>query len=102
MTLFLLGLDGASLNVLDESMKRRSLPNFEKMLNEGKSSDLLSVYPYVTAPAWTTLFSGVNPGKHGIFEMFEIVNDKIIPSNMGFFQTFHFCGIISVGRIREF
>ncbi|MFI5421042.1 MAG: alkaline phosphatase family protein, partial [Nitrososphaerales archaeon] len=82
MTVYLLGFDGASLNTIQESMKRTRLPNFEKLLRNGASSDLLSVYPYVTAPAWTTIFSGVNPGKHGIFEMFEIHEDKIVPSNM--------------------
>jgi predicted AlkP superfamily phosphohydrolase/phosphomutase len=63
-------------------MSRTPLPNFEKLLREGSYSDLHSVYPYVTAPAWTTIFSGVNPGKHGIFEMFDVREDKIFPSNM--------------------
>jgi len=63
-------------------MKRKHLPSFEKVFKDGIISDLLSVYPYVTAPAWTTIFSGVNPGKHGIFEMYEIINNTIRPSNM--------------------
>ena len=82
MTVYLLGLDGASLNTIQETMSRTRLPNFEKLLRDGSYSDLHSVYPYVTAPAWTTIFSGVNPGKHGIFEMFEVREDKIVPSNM--------------------
>ncbi len=51
-------------------------------MSDGITTDLLSVYPYVTAPAWTTMFSGVNPGKHGIFDMFEIDGTTITPSNM--------------------
>ena len=82
MTIFLLGLDGASMNTIRETLDRTHLPNFEKLIEKGNHSDLKSVYPYVTAPAWTTIFSGVNPGKHGIFEMFEVREDKIIPSNM--------------------
>jgi len=82
MTIYLIGLDGASLNTIQETMSRTRLPNFEKLLQSGFHSDLQSVYPYVTAPAWTTIFSGVNPGKHGIFEMFEVRGDKIVPSNM--------------------
>ena len=51
-------------------------------MEKGSFTDLKSVYPYVTAPAWTTIFSGVNPGKHGIFEMFEVHEGKVTPSNM--------------------
>ena len=83
MTLYLLGLDGASLNTIAESLGRTPLPNFQRVLKNGTPAELLSTYPYVTAPAWTTIFTGVNPGKHGIFEMFEIEKGgKIIPSNM--------------------
>ncbi len=82
MTIYLLGLDGASLNTLRETLDRIHLPNFERMLEKGSSADLRSVYPYVTAPAWTTIFSGVNPGKHGIFELFDVREDKVVPSNM--------------------
>jgi len=82
MTIYLLGLDGASMNTIRESLRRIHLPNFEKLIHEGSFADLKSVYPYVTAPAWTTIFSGVNPGKHGIFEMFEVREDKVVPSNM--------------------
>jgi predicted AlkP superfamily phosphohydrolase/phosphomutase len=82
LTVFIFGLDGASLEILGESMRRTKLANFEKILTKGTSSHLLSTYPYVTAPAWTTIFSGVNPGKHGIFDMYEIVNNAIDPSNM--------------------
>lgn len=82
MTIYLLGLDGASMNTIKETLGRIRLPNFEKLIDEGSFADLKSVYPYVTAPAWTTIFSGVNPGKHGIFEMFEVREDKVVPSNM--------------------
>ncbi|MDA4131270.1 MAG: alkaline phosphatase family protein, partial [Thaumarchaeota archaeon] len=82
MTVFLFGLDGASEEQIRSVMQRTNLPNFEKVFKKGIISDLLSVYPYVTAPAWTTIFSGVNPGKHGIFEMYKIVGNKLRPQNM--------------------
>ena len=68
--------------MIQSAIKRNKLPNFERLLNEDKVTDLFSVYPYVTAPAWTTMFSGVNPGKHGIFDMFTIDGSHIVPSNM--------------------
>ena len=82
MVVVLFGLDGASIDQIRSVTKRTKLPNFERLLSDGKTSNLLSVYPYVTAPAWTTMFSGLNPGKHGIFDMFEIDGSTITPSNM--------------------
>ena len=82
MTTIVLGLDGASLDNIRMAMTHHELPNFAHLLDEGLSGDLASVYPYVTAPAWTSMFSGVNPGKHGIFDMFEIHDGVFIPANM--------------------
>jgi predicted AlkP superfamily phosphohydrolase/phosphomutase len=61
---------------------RFSLPHFRTLLGKGSSANLQSVYPYVTAPAWTSIFTGVNPGKHGIFDMFDTSGGSFSPSNM--------------------
>ncbi len=82
MTLFILGLDGASLDNLKVAMSRIDLPNFRKILAIGQPSPLRSAYPCVTGPAWTSLFSGVNPGKHGIFDQFSYRGANIVPANM--------------------
>jgi predicted AlkP superfamily phosphohydrolase/phosphomutase len=82
LTIYLLGLDGASMNTIQETLDRVRLPNIERLITNKSFGNLKSVYPYVTAPAWTTIFSGVNPGKHGIFEMFEVREKKTVPSNM--------------------
>jgi predicted AlkP superfamily phosphohydrolase/phosphomutase len=57
-----LGLDGATLGLLD----REALPNIKKLIDNGVSGELLS-RPAVTPIAWTSMVTGVNPGKHGIF-----------------------------------
>ncbi len=82
MTIILLGLDGLSLEHIHSSIQRTSLPNFRRLLSEGVCSAMSSVYPYVTAPAWTTIFSGVNPGKHGVFDMFDVANGRMKTPNM--------------------
>lgn len=82
MVVVIFGLDGACIDQFRSVNKRIKLYNFERLFQEGKISDLLSTYPYVTAPAWTTMFSGVNPGKHGVFDMYEIEGTQIKPSNM--------------------
>ena len=39
---------------------------------EGAWGSLRSVTPNLTPPGWTTAFTGVNPGKHGIFDFFAL------------------------------
>jgi predicted AlkP superfamily phosphohydrolase/phosphomutase len=76
------GLDGVSLENLQEIMQRQYLPNFDKVLKRGYSSSLNTVHPYVTAPNWASIFSGVNPGKHGIFDLVEEADGRLTIPNM--------------------
>jgi predicted AlkP superfamily phosphohydrolase/phosphomutase len=81
LAVYIIGLDGASLEMIREAAANPSLQNLSKLVNYGSSTALESVLPYVTGPAWTSLFSGVNPGRHGIFDMyFEKDGNKIIPT----------------------
>ncbi|OQX50311.1 hypothetical protein B5M47_03935 [candidate division CPR3 bacterium 4484_211] len=62
MRIFVLGLDGAVKHLID----RPELPNLQKVIREGCLCDLIS-RPPITSVAWTSMVSGVNAGKHGIF-----------------------------------
>lgn len=64
---FLLGLDGASWNVLDRMFASGHMPHLERLCNEGVRATLASTLPPITPVAWSSLMTGVNPGKHGIF-----------------------------------
>ena len=64
-----IGIDSATFDIIDPMIEEGSLPNFERLINGGVSADLRSTIPYVTAPGWTTMMSGVDPGKHGAFSM---------------------------------
>ncbi|MGH2694972.1 MAG: alkaline phosphatase family protein [Actinomycetota bacterium] len=63
----LLGLDGMTFSVLDPAFEAGHMPNFEALLARGASGILRSTIPPYTPPGWTSIFTGVNPGKHGIF-----------------------------------
>jgi|GEM_PF-1999398 len=65
--IFLLGLDGGSWNVFDHLFAHGVMPNFQKLCSEGVKGTLESTTPPVTPVAWTSLMTGANPGKHGIF-----------------------------------
>ena len=64
-----IGIDSATFDIINPMVERGWLPNFERLINVGVSADLRSTVPYVTAPGWTTMMSGVDPGKHGAFSM---------------------------------
>ena len=58
--------------LLDEEV----MPNIKKyFIREGSFGFLKSVIPPITSPAWTSIFTGVNPGKHGVFNFFKLKFD---------------------------
>jgi len=62
-----IGLDGATFDLIHPWMKEGKLPNLEKMINQGTSGKLFSTIPPISAPAWTSFLTGKNPANHGIF-----------------------------------
>lgn len=64
----LLGLDGVSESVLRPLLESGHVPNLEGLLGRGAVDDLESQIPPWTPSAWPSLYTGVNPGKHGAFD----------------------------------
>ena len=65
--LVLIGLDGATFRVLYPLVDAGVMPTLARFMREGASGVLLSTHPPVTCPAWPTMFTGVNPAKHGVY-----------------------------------
>src|SRR5918997_7053972 len=63
----LLGLDGVGFPMLDPAFAAGHMPRLKALLDRGVSGVLTSTIPPYTPPGWTSIFTGVNPGKHGIF-----------------------------------
>lgn len=63
----LLGLDGVTYSMLDPAFAAGHMPNYRKLLERSASGVLTSTVPPYTPPGWTSIFTGVNPGTHGIF-----------------------------------
>ncbi|MDQ3954833.1 MAG: alkaline phosphatase family protein [Actinomycetota bacterium] len=63
----MLGIDGATYAILDPAFEAGHMPNLKKLLDRSASGVLTSTVPPYTPPGWTSIFTGVNPGKHGIF-----------------------------------
>lgn len=64
---FVIGLDGATLTLVRPWAERGDLPILARLMAEGAYGPLQSVLPPVSAPAWSSFATGLNPGKHGIF-----------------------------------
>jgi predicted AlkP superfamily phosphohydrolase/phosphomutase len=67
-----IGLDGATFDVLDRWVGAGEMPNLARLMERSARADLLSTVPPVTGPAWTSMTTGVNPGRHGIFDFVKV------------------------------
>ena len=68
MDTLVIGLDGGEWDVIDPLIEDGELPNLSRLKREGLSGPLESITPPVSPPAWTSIQTGTNPGKHGIFD----------------------------------
>ena len=68
----LLGLDGATFEMLDPMLETGRLPTLSGLLRDGSRGVLASTVPPVTCPAWPTMYTGRNPGAHG-FMSFRVL-----------------------------
>ncbi|WP_422925200.1 alkaline phosphatase family protein [Singulisphaera sp. PoT] len=66
--LVILGLDGATWNVLDPMRRRGWMPNLDALLSKSARGTLRSIIPPVTTAAWTSMMTGCGPAKHGVFD----------------------------------
>jgi len=67
--LLIIGLDGFDPNLFErwESL----LPNLSLLKRKGFYSRLKSVFPPDSIPAWTTIYTGLSPDKHGIIHSID-------------------------------
>lgn len=63
-----IGLDGATLDLIKPWAADGYLPALNRIMNQGAYGALGSTLPPMTAPAWTSFATGTNPGKHGLYD----------------------------------
>ena len=75
-----IGFDGMDYNLVNEFKKQgKNLPNFEKIEKQGVFSPLWSTEPPISPVAWSTFSTGVNPGKHNIFDFLTTDRNTYMP-----------------------
>jgi len=75
----IIGLDGATFDILNPLMKTGYMPNLARLIATGTSGILESTKPPITPAAWTTFMTGKGPGRHGIvdFEKYDVRTNKL-------------------------
>ena len=78
---FIVGLDGATFDLIRPWAEEGKLPTLRRLMDEGAWGPLESTIPPMTSPAWPSFATGKYPGKHGVFDFvsahsgtFNIVN----------------------------
>jgi predicted AlkP superfamily phosphohydrolase/phosphomutase len=64
----ILGLDGMDYGLTEKMLDDGKLPNLAAMRDQGCFKPLGSTVPPISPVAWSTFQTGVNPGKHNIFD----------------------------------
>lgn len=76
---FIIGLDGATWDILKPMMAAGRMPNLEQLIETGAHGILDSTKPPITPAAWTTFMTGKGPGRHGIvdFERYDLQTNRL-------------------------
>jgi predicted AlkP superfamily phosphohydrolase/phosphomutase len=64
----ILGFDGMDPELTERFITEGKLPNLAKLREQGTFRKLRTTYPAISPVAWSTFMTGVNPGKHNIYD----------------------------------
>lgn len=67
MKILVIGLDAATLELIEPWAAAGHLPTLARLMQEGASGRLISTPNMHSASAWTSILTGLNPGRHGLF-----------------------------------
>ncbi|MES1245167.1 MAG: alkaline phosphatase family protein [Acidobacteriota bacterium] len=76
----LIGLDGASWNMLDPLLKEGALPHLDDVRRRGVTADLQTVEPVDSPTNWTTIATGRRPEIHGVTNFFATSDFILVPT----------------------
>ena len=101
----IVGLDGLSLENLVFLLKRINLPHIRSIIKNCSASP--QSLPPLTPAIWTSIFTGVNPGKHGIFGFKKAVRYKdfitgmklVSPADIKYPRIFEMLGMLNLRSV---
>ena len=75
----ILGFDGMDPELADRFMNEGKLPNLAKLRTKGTFTKLRTTFPAISPVAWSTFMTGVNPGKHNIYDFLARDTSNYLP-----------------------
>ena len=76
---FVMGFDGMDPALTSRFMAEGKLPNFQKLAESGTYRTLGTTQPSESPVAWASFATGVNPGKHNIYDFLVRDLDSYMP-----------------------
>lgn len=80
----ILGLDGATFDVLLPRIERGQMPNLASILTVGVWGGLQSTTPPFSAQAWVSMVTGKNQARHGVVDFWERSPDQPLGQRRNF------------------
>ncbi|TAK20255.1 MAG: hypothetical protein EPO26_19385 [Chloroflexota bacterium] len=63
-----IGMDGASMELIRRMVDGGHMPNLARLMAEGAWREVVGVFPTLTPPGWTALWTGSWPGTHEVMD----------------------------------
>lgn len=71
--ILVIGLDAAGLDLIEPWITAGYLPHIAHILRSGAYAPMRSTIPVMSPPAWTSMITGLNPGKHGVYDFVRLL-----------------------------
>ncbi|MBN1878667.1 alkaline phosphatase family protein [bacterium] len=80
--LTILGLDGATWEIIDPLIEKGELPGFKHLKEKGSWGNLQTFQPTESISIWTTIATGLTPTRHGLQTFTRRIpgTDRFVPS----------------------
>ena len=74
-----LGFDGMDPDLVEQLVRDGKLPNFKRLIDQGGMYPLGTTHSAESPTAWASFATGVNPGKHNIYDFLVRDTDTYLP-----------------------
>src|SRR5881394_881035 len=75
----ILGFDGMDPELAERFIAEGKLPNLARLQQQGTFRKLRTTFPAISPVAWSTFMTGVNPGKHNIYDFLARDQNNYLP-----------------------
>lgn len=73
--MYMVGLDSVPLWILEELRKEKGMEGLDRLFSKGRITEMESTLPPMSGPAWSTIYTGLEPGEHGVPDFFVMKKD---------------------------